>query len=213
MLKEDYPAISGNKMTMENKLDTTLSFIKAFQKKNGYAPSVREVCQGLNINSTATAFDYINKLVDMGMLKKSDKKNRALGVMSKYPGFAKDVVEIPLLGKITAGLPITAIENLEDVFTMPVDLFKKGQLFMLNVQGDSMINAGILDGDKIVVRQQSVCDNGDIVAAMIDGEATVKRIFREENRIRLQPENDNMKPIFCDNAEILGLVVGLIRKF
>lgn len=214
MFNDDFPAISGNKMTMEDKLETTLLFIKSFQKKNGYAPSVREVCQGLNINSTATAFDYINKLVDTGRLKKSDKKNRALGVISKYPEFtAKDTVEIPLLGKITAGAPITAVENLEDVFILPVDLFKKGQLFMLKVQGDSMVNAGILDGDKIVVRQQPACDDGDIVAAMIDGEATVKRFFKEENRIRLQPENDNMKPIFCESPEILGLVVGLIRKF
>lgn len=213
MPKDDFPVISGNKMTMEDKLNSTLSFIKNFQKKNGYAPSVREVCQGLNINSTATAFDYINKLVDMGMLKKSDKKNRALGIVAKYPKYQKDMVEIPLIGKITAGVPISAIQDLEDVYTMPVDLFKKGQLFMLKVQGDSMINAGILSGDKIIVRQQSTCENGDIVAAMIDGEATVKRFFKGDQHIRLQPENDAMEPIICENAEILGLVVGLIRKF
>ena len=214
MANDNFPSISGNRMTMEDKLNSTLSFIKDFQKKNGYAPSVREVCQALNINSTATAFDYINKLVDMGLLKKSDKKNRALGVVLKYPKFQKETVEIPLLGKITAGMPISAIENLDDVYAMPVDLFPKGQLFMLNVQGESMINAGILDGDKIIVRQQSTCENGDIVAAMIDGEATVKRFYRDdkENKIRLQPENDSMKAIICDNAEILGLVVGLIRK-
>ncbi len=214
MNDDNFPSISGNKMTMEDKLNSTLLFIKDFQKRNGYAPSVREVCQALNINSTATAFDYINKLVDMGLLKKSDKKNRALGVVLKYPQFQKEMTEIPLLGKITAGMPISAVENLEDVFALPVDMFPKGQLFMLNVQGDSMIKAGIFDGDRIIVRQQSTCENGEIVAAMVDGEATVKRFYKEEsqNRIRLQPENDSMSPIYCENAEILGLVVGLIRK-
>jgi len=212
MAKEEFPDLSGRRFTMEDKLNTTLAFIKAFQKKNGYAPSVREICAGLNINSTATAFDYINKLVDMGLLKKSDKKNRALGVMSKYSKYNKDMIEIPLLGKITAGVPIEAIQDIEDVYSMPVDLFKKGQLFMLKVQGDSMINAGILDGDKIIVRQQSTCYNGDIIAAMIDGEATVKRCFKEEKQIRLQPENDKMSPIYCQSADILGLVVGLIRR-
>ena len=213
MAKEDFPDLSGRKFTMEDKLNSTLSFIKTFQKKNGYAPSVREICSGLNINSTATAFDYINKLVDMGMLKKSNKRNRALNIMSKYPKYNKDMIEIPLVGKITAGVPIEAIQDVEDVYSMPVDLFKKGQLFMLKVQGDSMINAGILDGDKIIVRQQSACNNGDIVAAMLDGEATVKRCYKEEKQIRLQPENDSMKPIYCENADILGLVVGLIRRF
>ena len=212
MPKDDFPAISGVRMTMHDKLNTTLAYIKSFQKKNGYAPSVREICQGLNINSTATAFDYINKLVDMGLLKKSDKKNRALGIVAKYPKYNKEIVEVPLLGKITAGVPISAIQDLDDVFPLPIDLFKKGQLFMLKVQGDSMIKAGILNGDKIVVRQQPSCNNGDIVAAMIDGEATVKRFFKEDKRIRLQPENDAMTPIYCDNADILGLVVGLIRK-
>jgi len=212
MAKEVFPDLSGRKFRMSEKLDSTLSFIKAFQKKNGYPPSVRDICSGLNINSTATAFDYINKLVEMGMLKKSDKKNRAIGVKSKYSNFDKDLIEIPLLGKITAGVPIDAIQDVEDVFSMPIDLFKKGQLFMLKVQGDSMINAGILDGDKIIVRQQATCNNGDIVAAMIDGEATVKRCYKENKQIRLQPENDNMKPIYCENADILGLVVGLIRR-
>jgi len=193
-------------------LDTTLAFIKNFQKKNGYAPSVREICTGLDINSTATAFDYINRLVDMGLLKKSDKKNRALGVVSKYKGYDKETVEIPLLGKITAGEPIEAIEHLEDVYMISANIFKKGELFMLRVQGDSMINAGILDGDKIVVRQQPACNDGDIVAAMIDGEATVKRFFKENKSIRLQPENDSMQPIYCQKADILGLVVGLIRR-
>ena len=149
----------------------------------------------------------------MGMLKKSDKKNRALGIMSKYSKYNKDMIEIPLIGKITAGVPIDAIQDIEDVYSMPVDLFKKGQLFMLKVQGDSMINAGILNGDKIIVRQQATCNNGDIAAVMVDGEATVKRCYKENNQIRLQPENDNMKPIYCKNADVLGLVVGLIRRF
>ena len=212
MIKEDLNSGSGVRMTMEDKLNTTLSFIKDFQKKNGYAPSVREVCQGLNINSTATAFDYINKLADMGLLKKSDKKNRALGIVSKYPAYKKDMIEIPLVGRITAGVPITATEEIEDVFTLPADLFKTGELFMLKVQGDSMIKAGIFDGDKIIVRQQPSCDNGEIAAVMIDGEATVKRFYKENGRIRLQPENDTMAPIYCAHADVLGVAVGLIRK-
>lgn len=194
------------------KLENLYNFIKEFTRQNGYPPSVREIGKELDISSTATVFYYINKLDDLGLLKKSDNKSRGIGIVDKYDSYKRDFVQIPLIGQITAGSPILADQNLEDVYSLPEDLFQSGELFMLNVKGDSMINAGILNGDKIVVRSQSTCDNGDIVVALIENEATVKRFYKEKGHIRLQPENDSMEPIIVEDAAVLGLVVGLIRS-
>lgn len=199
---------------LDPKDEKVLDFLKRYSTKYGYPPTVREICKALNITSTATAYYSLNRLQYYGYIKKVDNHKRAIEILNEFSDFPKkETVDIPLVGKITAGTPITAVENVEDVFPLPNDLFSDGELFLLTVSGDSMINAGILDGDKIVVRKQSVVNNGEIVAAMIDGEATVKRFYMDQNHIRLQPENDKYDPIIVEDVEILGLVVGLIRRY
>ncbi|HEY8443453.1 MAG TPA: transcriptional repressor LexA [Clostridia bacterium] len=201
---------------LDPKDEKVLEYLKKYITKYGYPPTVREICKALNITSTATAHYTLNRLQAYGYIRKVDNHKRALEIVNEYSDFPKkELVEVPLVGKITAGAPITAIENIEDVFPLPLDMFASGELFLLTVKGDSMINAGILDGDKIVVRKQSIANNGEIVAVLIDGEATVKRFYMDNtNRyIKLMPENDKYEPIIVEEAEILGLVVGLIRKY
>lgn len=200
------------KIMKEQKISQTervLNFIAEFTKKNSYPPSVREMCQGLGISSTATIVYHLKKLEEQGKLSREKSRNRAIEVsgVSMLSG-------IPVVGKVAAGTPITATENIEDTLSFSQNLFgNQDELFILNVQGESMINAGIFDGDKIVVHKQENAENGEIVVAMIDGEATVKRFYKEKNQIRLQPENDFMAPIIVKDAQILGTVVGLIRNY
>mgnify|MGYP002577081112 CR=1 FL=1 len=200
------------KIMKEQKISQTervLNFIAEFTKKNSYPPSVREMCQGLGISSTATIVYHLKKLEEQGKLSREKSRNRAIEVsgVSMLSG-------IPVVGKVAAGTPITATENIEDTLSFSQNLFgDQDELFILNVQGESMINAGIFDGDKIVVHKQENAENGEIVVAMIDGEATVKRFYKEKNQIRLQPENDFMAPIIVKDAQILGTVVGLIRNY
>jgi repressor LexA len=169
------------------------------------------MCRAIKVSSTSTISYYLNKLEMSGLIKKSPNKNRALEIVGETFNLA-NYIKIPVVGKITAGEPILAIENTEEYFIASPSLFRGDGLFILTVSGESMINAGIYDGDKIVVKQQSSAENGEIVAALIDGFATVKRFYKEENRYRLQPENDTMDPIYTDSVEILGKVVGLIRN-
>lgn len=197
----------------EQKLTQTekvLNFISDYTKKNSYPPSVREMCKGLGISSTATIVYHLKKLEEQGKLVREKSRNRAIEVS----GLQTLSETIPIVGKVTAGTPITAIENVEDTLSFSQNVFgASGELFILNVSGESMINAGIFDGDKIVVKKCEYAENGEIVVAMIDGEATVKRFYKESNHIRLQPENDYMSPIISENVQILGTVVGLIRKY
>jgi len=204
----------------QDKLDSTLKFISEFIKTHSYPPTVREICSGVGVSSSATAQYYLNRLEKLGKIKRSSLKNRAIEIVceKESPLFAvedADVELIPLIGKVTAGAPILAVENVEGNLALPKTMFKKTgeELFALNVSGDSMINAGILNGDKIVVKKQSTAKNGDIVVALIDDSATVKRFYKEKDVFRLQPENDYMKPIFVKELDIVGIVVGLIRKF
>ena len=200
------------KIMKEQKISQTervLNFIAEFTKKNSYPPSVREMCQGLGISSTATIVYHLKKLEEQGKLSREKSRNRAIEVsgVSMLSG-------IPVVGKVAAGTPITATENIEDTLSFSQNLFgNQDELFILNVQGESMINAGIFDGDKIVVHKQENAENGEIVVAMIDGEATVKRFYKEKNQIRLQPENDFMAPIIVKDGKILGTVVGLVRNY
>ena len=170
-----------------------------------------EICNHLNIKSTATAYYYLEKLKTRGLIQKSPSKNRAVSLTRKNePSF----LSVPVLGKVTAGEPITAVENFEEYYTLPTDFAPSGsELFMLNVRGDSMIEAGIFSGDKIVVRRQPNANNGDIVVALIDDSATVKRFFRRDNHVVLHPENSSMSDIVLDDVVILGKVLGLTRKF
>jgi len=204
-----------------DKQQQLLDFIRKYVDENGYPPTVREMCHAVKVNSTSTIAYHLAKLEEDGCIRKNPNKNRALEVIDKTPQFSKVIpttdtnglTAIPMLGVITAGEPILAVENCEEYFMVSPNLFRGDGLFMLTVKGESMINAGIYNGDQIIVRQCSYADNGEIVAALIDGSATVKRFYKEDGHYRLQPENDTMSPIIVDEVQILGKVVGLVRKF
>ena len=201
----------GISMIYEEKLIKVMDYIRKFSEENGYTPSVREIGKECGIKSTATVHSYIEKLQNKGYLNKTDNKKRAVTI-GKSSG-----VNIPLLGTVTAGQPIFAYENYEDYYTFPVGEFKGEELFMLRVQGTSMIDAGIMDGDKIIVRRQQTAENGEIVVAMIneEGSATVKRLFRKNGQVVLHPENEALTDMIFEPGEvsILGKVVGLIRNY
>jgi repressor LexA len=203
-----------------------LDFMKSEIKCKGYPPTVREICEALGIKSTSTVHKDIDNLANKGYIVKDPSKPRALMVVdpedptmpalsARYEGnLRSQVIDIPIVGRISAGMPVLAEENIEDYFPIPVSFAGKGTNFMLTVRGDSMINAGILDGDYILVQQQNSANNGDIVVAMVDGfesEATVKTFYKESDHIRLQPENTTMSPILVKDVKILGKVHGVFR--
>ena len=198
-------------MVNEEKLIKVMDYIRKFSEENGYTPSVREIGKECGIKSTATVHSYIEKLQTKGYLNKTENKKRAVTI-GKGTG-----VTIPLIGTVTAGQPIFAYENYEDYYTFPVNEFKGDDLFMLRVQGTSMINADIMDGDKIIVRRQQTAQDNEIVVALVNEEesATVKRLYRKNGKIILHPENDALSDmIFEDNeVSILGKVVGLMRNY
>lgn len=207
-------------MPRYSKEEQLLEFIKNYQNDNGYPPTIREMCKAIKVSSTSTIFYYLNKLENANKVKKNPNKNRALEIVNNDSCTIKTITEqtenltkIPVLGTVTCGEPILAVQTNEEYFMVSPTLFKGNDLFMLTAQGESMINAGIFDGDKIVLKQQSYAENGDIVAALIDDSATIKRFFKEDGHYRLQPENDTMSPIIVDNVQIIGKVVGLVRKF
>lgn len=197
-------------MVSEEKLIRVMDYIRKFSEDNGYTPSVREIAQECGIKSTATVHSYIEKLQTRGYLNKTDNKKRAVTI-GKSSGMS-----IPLLGTVTAGQPIFAYENYEDYYTFPMGEFRGDDLFMLTVSGTSMIDAGILDGDKIVVRRQQTANNGDIIVAMVNDEesATVKRFFVREGRVILHPENESLSDMIYEPQQIsvLGKVIGLVRN-
>lgn len=187
-----------------------LEFIRKEIETKGYPPSVREICQAVGLKSTSTVHAHLNQLEEQGVIRRDATKPRALEVLDNPLSKGRTV---PLVGKVTAGLPILAIENIEDYMVFPQDMLGRDDVFALRVQGDSMIEAGILDGDIIIVRRQETAENGDIVVAMIGDEATVKRIFYEKCRVRLQPENASMQPIYADHVQVLGKLAALFRQF
>ena len=204
----------------KKKDELLLDFIKEYIRDNCYPPTVREMCHAINVSSTSTISYYLDKLEQNNLIKKNPNKNRALEVvdndMELYDNNQSNnpnLLAIPVLGNIAAGSPILAVEDCEEYFYTTPNMFRGENLFMLNIHGDSMINAGILDGDQVVLKQQSTANNGEIVAAMIDGCATLKRFFKENGQFRLQPENDTMEPIYTDNVVVIGKLVGLVRKF
>ena len=177
------------------------------------------MCDELKVNSTSTITYYLNHLEKEGKIRRGAFKNRAIEIINqdldsnvKMMEIIQSYQPIPILGQITAGEPILAVENFEEVFYMPSGLFRGDDLFMLTVSGESMIEAGIQDGDKVVIRKQDTANNGDIVAALIDDSATIKRFYKEDGHFRLQPENPTMEPMFFDEVTIIGKVVGLIRN-
>ena len=200
-----------------------LKFIEKQILTEGYPPSVREIGKAVGLNSTATVHGYLARLDEKGYIKKKDKKGRTLRLLKGSAGETKimsskdfytqrELVDVPIIGKITAGEPILAVENITDTFPIPIDFVGNSESFMLTVRGESMIEAGILDGDYILVKRQNDANNGEIVVALIGEEATVKTFYKEKDHIRLQPENHTMDPIIVPDCRILGRVAGVFRK-
>ena len=214
----------GTRAETSRKEKAILKFIETQVLENGYPPSVREIGKAIGLSSTATVHAYLEKLERDGYIKKQDKKGRTLKIIKGSNGepvatntgkdfyVQKELVNVPVIGKITAGQPILAVENVTDTFPIPIDYVGNSESFMLTVSGESMIEAGILDGDYILVKKQEDARNGEIVVALIGDEATVKTFYKEKNYIRLQPENHTMDPIIVPDCKILGKVAGVFRK-
>ncbi|AOY53910.1 transcriptional repressor LexA [Clostridium perfringens] len=189
------------------------NFLIEFTKSKGYPPSVREICQAVSLKSTSTVHGHLKRLEKKGLIYRDPTKPRALEIV-ELSNEEKELIDIPIVGKVTAGMPILATENIEDMFQMPINYVKhNNDLFILKVTGDSMIEAGILDGDLAIIEQKNVATNGDIVVALIENEATIKRFFKENGFIRLQPENKNYDPIIVEDCSILGKLVGIYRAY
>lgn len=190
-----------------------LEYVRDCVHKYGYPPSVREICKEVGLSSTSTVHGYLHRLEEQGFIRRDPAKNRTIELLDEGSWRSKKIVPLPLVGQVRAGAPITAEECVEDVYPFSEDFVCEDDCFMLTVKGDSMIGAGIFEGDYLIVRSQNTATNGDIVVAMIEDEATVKRYFKEELRVRLQPENDAYDPIYTKDCYILGKVIGLFRKY
>ncbi|MDP5274026.1 transcriptional repressor LexA [Chengkuizengella axinellae] len=194
--------------------EAILDFIKDEVRKKGYPPSVREIGEAVGLASSSTVHGHLERLEKKGFIRRDPTKPRAIEILNEEDAaiITSSVAQVPLIGKVTAGLPILATENIEEYFPLPTHYVGDYNVFMLQIVGESMIEAGIHDGDYVIVRQQQSASNGEIVVAMTeDNEATVKRFFKESNHIRLQPENSTMDPIILNEVTILGKVVGLFR--
>jgi len=205
-----------NQENLTKRQTDVLKFIKKYTAMHGYPPTIREICSGVNLSSPATVFVHIKNLEKAGYVRSSNNKFRTLELLcdNEYEEKNEDVVKVPLLGKVTAGSPITAIETPNEFFDLPTSLIpSSAEVFTLHVSGESMINAGIHDGDYIIVKRQNVAKNGQMVVAMTEeNEVTLKTFYKEKDHIRLQPENDTMDPIILPNCTILGIAIGLYRK-
>ena len=189
-------------------------YISECLEKNGYAPSVRDICSAVGIKSTSSVHEYLRRLETKGYIKKSSGKSRALSLEGGKQSEAARIERVPILGRVTAGQPILAVENYDGYVDFPSAMARgKANLFALRVMGESMIEAGILDGDIVVVESKRYADDGEIVVAMIEDEATVKRFYRESDRVRLQPANHTMEPIFSRDVTILGKVIANFRFY
>ncbi|KJS78129.1 MAG: LexA family transcriptional regulator [Desulfotomaculum sp. BICA1-6] len=190
-----------------------IRYIKHSIQSRGYPPSVREIGEAVGLKSSSTVHNYLCKLEEKGLIRRDPTKPRAMEVLDDDKESFREMIMVPILGRVAAGIPLLAVENREDTFPMPVDFAGRGEFFMLQVKGNSMVEAGILEGDLVLVRQQPSVDNGDIAVALLDDEATIKRFFREDGHIRLQPENYQLSPIIVNDVTVLGKVTGLVRKF
>lgn len=201
---------------LTTKQNEVFIFIKKYYATHGFPPSIREICKGLDLSSPATVHTHLKKLQDAGVIKTSKNKFRTIEINgnNEFMENNEDVVKVPLLGKVTAGSPIEAIEMPNEWFSLPTSLIPKNEtIFTLLVSGESMINKGIFDGDYVIVQKQSVARNGEVVVAMtMDNEVTLKTFYKEKDHIRLQPENDTMAPIILPNCTILGKAIGLYRR-
>jgi repressor LexA len=194
-----------------------LEFIKAETERQGFPPTVRDIGAAVGLSSSSTVHAHLEALEAKGLIRRDPSKPRALEVLSRHDDAPRrlvpaNVVELPVVGSVAAGVPILAVENIETMISLPTEVVRDDATFVLRVKGDSMIGAGIFDGDYVVVREQPTAANGDIVVAQIDDEATVKRFFREADRVRLQPENAAMEPIYTRDVTVLGKVVAVFRR-
>lgn len=201
--------------TLSEKQRRILSYIKDEIREKGYPPSVREIGDAVGLKSPSTVHGHLARLERKGYIRRDPAKPRALEVTDandEFLNLRRNVVAVPLVGRVTAGQPILAQQNIEEFYPLPRDIAKDDDAFMLLVKGESMIDAGILDGDYVLVRPQHTAANGDIVVALLGDEATVKRFYKENGHFRLQPENTALQPIFTNEVDILGRVIGLIRR-
>ncbi|ABK61190.1 MULTISPECIES: transcriptional repressor LexA [Clostridium] len=199
----------------EDKQIEIYEFIKEQIIEKGYPPSVREICKGVGLSSTSSVHGHLSKLEKKGLIRRDSTKPRTIEIL-KEPIVPKEMVNIPILGKVTAGTPILAVENIEDTFPISLNFIPSNKdLFMLKISGESMIDAGILDGDLAIIEKTNTAKNGEIVVALIDNEVTLKRFFKEDKHIRLQPENKNMDPIILedDSVSIVGKLAGIFRRY
>ena len=197
---------------ISSKQQEILSYIKDEILSRGYPPSVREICDAVHLKSTSSVHSHLETLEKNGFIRRDPTKPRAIEILDDEFGLTRrEMVNIPIVGRVTAGEPILAVENIENYYPMPVDMLPNADLFMLKVRGESMINAGIYDGDHVIVQQQSTARNGDIVCALIDDSATIKTFYKEDGYYRLHPQNDALSPIITRQCEILGKVIGLVR--
>lgn len=191
-----------------------LDFLKNTILSTGYPPTVREICEAVHLKSTSSVFQHLEKLEKNGYIKRDESKPRAIEIIDdNFNMLRRETVSVPMVGRVAAGQPLLAVQNVESYFPIPAEYMPNAQSFMLRVKGDSMINIGIFDGDTIIVQQQKTAKNGDIVVALVEDSATVKTFYKEDDHIRLQPENDNMDPIIVDDCLILGKVFGVMRFF
>ena len=187
-------------------------FLKDFTSQKGYPPTVREICKAVGLKSTSSVHGHLKQLEKEGLIKRDPTKPRALEIVDSV--VKKEMINVPIIVRVTAGLPILANENIEDSFPLPLDYVKhNNDLFMLKISGSSMIKAGILDGDFAIIERTQTASNGDKIVALIENEATLKTFYRENDHIRLQPENDEMEPIIVDNCSILGKLIGIYRTY
>ncbi|GAA6492231.1 MAG TPA: transcriptional repressor LexA [Candidatus Bariatricus faecipullorum] len=203
-----------SKGKMSAKQEEILEYIKSQILKRGFPPSVREICDAVNLKSTSSVHSHLETLEKNGYIHRDPTKPRAIEILDdSFNLTRREMVQVPVLGRVAAGEPILAQENIEDYYPIPAEVLPNSQIFMLEVKGESMVNAGILDGDYVVVEQRPDASNGDMVVALIEDGATVKTFYKEDGHIRLQPENDFMEPFILPDVEILGKVIAVMRFF
>ena len=199
-----------NQGKITSKQKEILEYIKETILKKGYPPTVREICEAVRLKSTSSVHSHLETLERNGYIRRDPTKPRAMEILDDTFGLTRrEMVQVPMIGTVAAGLPILAEENIEEYFPIPAELLPNSQTFMLRIKGNSMINAGIFEGDRVIVEQTPTAENGDIVVALIDDSATVKRFYKEGDHYRLQPENDTMEPIIVSNLNVLGKVIAL----
>ncbi len=197
---------------LKDKQQEIYEYLKIYTENKGYPPSVREICEAVGLKSTSSVHGHLKKLESKGLIKRDPTKPRALEIIDN--SVKREMVNIPIVGKVTAGVPILATENIDDTFPLPLDYIKHDkELFMLNISGNSMIDAGINDGDLAIIEKSQTASNGEIIVALIENEATLKRFYKENDHIRLQPENTTMDPILVKDCSILGKLVGIFRTY